>query len=407
MADGLAKKDNTTPIELVEPSLHNGPELHARNDVDVSDANFPKRRAPVSAGTLRLMAKLTDTALATFITWYCLHMSGSSFLGATVYEIIPYLLIPVVISWGLRTASAYDFAFNRSAFDHMVRCANGCGLPLAALGLSTWFFYGRALGYWPVVASLATWLGLIAIHAHFLTLIKSLTRQGRLSENIVIVGATPNAQRLIARNAETRELNIVGVFDDRLSRAPKSMSGVPLLGRLDDLLAWERLPEIDRIVVTVTSGARDRVRGLIDRLRILPQRVVLLLDLEGFDPETESLAEIARSPAAYVSGTPRDTRRALVKRVADVGFSILLLIAFSPLLAVVAIAIRLDSPGPIFFRQRRHGFNNQIIRVWKFRSMRNDPDAAEKMYARIDEMRRRGDSVGGVVECVAVVAVEY
>jgi exopolysaccharide biosynthesis polyprenyl glycosylphosphotransferase len=105
----------------------------------------------------------------------------------------------------------------------------------------------------------------------------------------------------------------------------------------------------------------------------------LLLDLDGFDPETESLAEIARSPAAYVSGTPRDTRRAMVKRCADVVFSLAMLLAFSPVLMITAIMIKLESPGPIFFRQRRHGFNNQIIRVWKFRSMRDDPVAAEKM----------------------------
>ena len=57
-----------------------------------------------------------------------------------------------------------------------------------------------------------------------------------MGENVVIVGATPNARRMIERNAHSRELNIVGIFDDRIARAPRSMAGAPLLGRLEDLL---------------------------------------------------------------------------------------------------------------------------------------------------------------------------
>jgi Undecaprenyl-phosphate glucose phosphotransferase len=224
-----------------------------------------------------------------------------------------------------------------------------------------------------------TWLTLNLIHVGALLIGRHLVRAGLISENVVIVGATPNARRLIDRNAGSNELNIVGIFDDRLTRAPKNLAGAPILGQLDDLFAWDRLPEIDRIVVTVTSDARDRVRDMIDRLRILPQRVVLLLDLEGFDPETESLAEIAHSPAAYVSGRPHNSRRAMSKRIFDLLVASGMLILLSPSLALLAVAIKLESNGPAIFRQKRHGFNNQIINVWKFRSMRDDPNAAEHM----------------------------
>ncbi|MEQ3746798.1 MAG: exopolysaccharide biosynthesis polyprenyl glycosylphosphotransferase [Henriciella sp.] len=381
MADGLRqRKDDGTGKPPVEPRLgRSTPELASENPANIDDARLPQRKTPISGGGIRNVTRWLDIVVASFVSWYCLTLSGNTVLGATVFEIIPFALIPFVVSWGLRTASAYDFAFNRSALDHMLRAANGSGLPLAALGFVTYIVYQGYGARWPILAIITTWLAMIALHAHMMVLIRAMTRAGRLSENVVIVGATPNAQRLIERNEATRELNIVGIFDDRLSRAPKNVAGAPLLGKLDDMLNWERLPEIDRIVVTITSDARVRVRQLIDRLRVLPQRVVLLLDLDGFDPESESLAEIARSPAAYVSGTPRDTRRAIIKRCADIGFAIGMLIAFSPLLIATAIAIKLGSKGPVFFRQRRHGFNNQIIRVWKFRSMRDDPVAADKM----------------------------
>ncbi|MEM8616031.1 MAG: exopolysaccharide biosynthesis polyprenyl glycosylphosphotransferase [Pseudomonadota bacterium] len=381
MADHKVERDPTAKTPEAGMAFSEGPEFNLAtvNAVSVDAAQLPRKKAPLSAQGLRNTSRWLDVAVAALISWYCLRLSGSTLLQATVFQIIPFVLIPVATSWGLRTASAYDYAFNRSALDHMLRAANGSGLPLAALGFCTYVLYQGYGARWPILAALVTWLVLIGVHAHMLALIRALTRAGRLSENVVIVGATPNAQRLIQRNQETRELNIVGIFDDRLSRAPKSIGGAPLLGRLDDLLNWDDLPQIDRIVVTITSDARARVRQLIDRLRVLPQRVVLLLDLDGFDPETESLAEIARSPAAYVSGSPRDTRRAMVKRVADVVFGTGMLIAFAPVFLVTAVAIKLESKGPVFFRQRRHGFNNQIIRVWKFRSMRDDPVAAESM----------------------------
>jgi len=380
MADRLVQRSEIgNGAQDIAPVTVDAPKLAASAPVHVDDAVLPGKRSPISANGLRHIARWLDIAVAAFASWYCLTLSGNTLLGASVFEIIPFVMVPVVASWGLRTASSYDFAFDRSALDHMLRAGNGAGLPLAALGFVTYLIYQGYGARWPILAALTTWIALIGVHAHMLFLIRALTRSGRVSENVVIVGATPNAQRLIERNQATRELNIVGIFDDRLSRAPKSVAGAPLLGRLDDLLNWERLPEIDRIVVTITSDARVRVRHLIDRLRILPQRVVLLLDLDGFDPESESLAEIANSPAAYVSGTPRDTRRAVVKRGADMVFAIAMLIGFSPLLLLVAGLIKATSPGPVFFRQRRHGFNNQIIRVWKFRSMRDDPEAAETM----------------------------
>ncbi|MEM9054999.1 MAG: exopolysaccharide biosynthesis polyprenyl glycosylphosphotransferase [Pseudomonadota bacterium] len=381
MTTGL-KRDITGALptqETTAPVAAKRLRIAANDTVNIESARLPSRRLPVTTALIRKSLKWLDILLASALAWYFLDLSGANILSASVSQILPFVLIPVTASFGLQSASAYQFGLQKGIVHHLLRTANGAGLALAALGLITYFLYQGSGARWPILAALVTWLTLIGLHAHVLVFTRHLVRAGWISENVVIVGATANARRLIARNAETRELNIVGIFDDRLSRAPKDVGGAPLLGRLDDLLTWERLPEIDRIVVTVTSDARDRVRSLVDRLRILPQRVVLLLDLEGFDPETESLAEIAHSPAAYVSGSPRDSRRAITKRISDLIFASAMLVAFSPLFLILAVAIKLESKGPVFFRQRRHGFNNQIIRVWKFRSMRDDPAAAEYM----------------------------
>lgn len=362
----------------LSPTFRN-PQFAANDTLDLNAARLPKRRIPLSRTHIRISLKCADILVASLIVGLILNLSGIGFLSATVYQILPFVMIPLIAFWGLRSVSAYGLAQKRSAVDQILSIAYGTGLPLAATGMLTYSIYSASASQWVLSAILLTWIALNFIHAVALLVGRYLVHAGWISENVLIVGATPNARRLIERNASSRELNIVGIFDDRLSRAPKSMAGAPLLGQLDDLFAWDRLPEIDRIVVTVTSDARERVRDMVDRLRVLPQRVVLLLDLEGFDPETESLAEIAHSPAAYVSGRPHNSRRAMSKRIFDLALATSMLIALSPILVLLAILIKLESNGPAIFRQKRHGFNNQIINVWKFRSMRNDPHAAESM----------------------------
>jgi lipopolysaccharide/colanic/teichoic acid biosynthesis glycosyltransferase len=86
---------------------------------------------------------------------------------------------------------------------------------------------------------------------------------------------------------------------------------------------------------------------------------------------------VVDAPAAYISGAPRDMRRALVKRVFDVVLAAAAGLFLLPVMAPIALLIKLDSKGPVFFRQKRYGFNNQIICVWKFRTMKHDPLAKD------------------------------
>jgi len=100
------------------------------------------------------------------------------------------------------------------------------------------------------------------------------------------------------------------------------------------------------------------------------------------------LSRIVDAPLASVSGAAGDERRALVKRLEDLVVGAAALLAAAPVMALIAIAIKLDSPGPVFFRQRRHGFHNEEILVWKFRSMRHSNDASRSTrQIRFDDDR--------------------
>ncbi len=186
---------------------------------------------------------------------------------------------------------------------------------------------------------------------------------------------------------------MLGVFDDRLDRAPPPLHGVPLLGDTQALLDHRVLPYVDRIVITVTAASEARVRELVNRLRVLPNVITLFMDTEGQDSRAATLSRLAGMPLSQLSGGAFDEQRALAKRTQDVLVGGLALAVAAPIMAVVALAVWLDSPGPVLFRQKRHGFNNEIITVWKFRSMRQDAadaTAARQISAGDDRVTRVG-----------------
>lgn len=307
---------------------------------------------------------------------------------------LPLLLSGLAVKTGLWAAAVYDLPLSAPAGRRARRVAGGAaiGWSLSILVLSLTLpsgWYVEVLGL--VFAGAA--LMVLGLHALFAQMIRGLAQAGALAETAVIVGATEPASRLIERANRGDELRILGVFEDRRERAPETVGGVPVLGTIDDLFDWQRLPEVDRIIVTVNSAAEARVRAIVERLRILPNRVILLLDLERLALGADQVGALDDSPAALVANQPNDARRAILKRIQDLVLgSLILAAAFLPMLAI-AFAVRLDSPGPALFRQQRHGFNNRIITVFKFRSMRQettDHRAARQVQQDDDRVTKIG-----------------
>lgn len=354
-------------------------------------------------------SKIASTVLPAGARWaaiaaaaVCAVLALPAGAATPLLEALPFLALPFAVAAAFRLARAFDFAIGHQAIGRSLPTAISLAGILGLLWAASSILLPGALPATVLPAATAAFGSGLLIQLSAATTYDHLRRRGVFNETAIIVGATDKARRLIAGNATSRELDILGVFDDRLSRAPTDIDGVPVIGRIDDLLSWDQLPHVDRIIVSVTTDARERVRGLIDRLRFLPQRVVLLLDLDGFGGDNQTLAQIARSPAAYVCGAPEDIRRAVLKRGSDIFFAFLLLIHFAPLLLILAIVIRLDSPGPVLFRQRRHGFNNRIIRVWKFRSMREDKSAEDEMTAQAVENDARITRIGRFIRATSL-----
>ena len=228
---------------------------------------------------------------------------------------------------------------------------------------------------------------LVVLHTAWWATVARWRSRGLLTPNLVVVGATAHAEELVSSAIERRDMNIIGIFDDRRERSPLVLLGVPVLGDTEAMLRHRVMPYVDLVVVTIDPAATSRVREIMTRLTVLPNRVTLVFDDPLATRRAGVIDQLADAPLLPLQPAQDAHRRAFAKRVQDLVVGVPVLIAFAPLLVLIALAIRLDSPGPVFFRQRRHGFNNEEIVVWKFRTMRQEStdDRAERQVTADDD----------------------
>ena len=200
--------------------------------------------------------------------------------------------------------------------------------------------------------------------------LSSWTGAGRLARKVAIVGLGDFSAEFIQRlRDEPNAYKIVGLYDDRMSRVPSSQLGIEVLGTVSDLLQRSRDEKIDVIVVALPLSAVERIKTIMEQLSSTVADIVLTTDLAGLQYSRSQFASLGRNPVVLVRETPLKDWRALGKAAFDYCVGTLALIMLSPVLLATAIAIRLDSPGPVLFRQPRLGFNNQSFLCYKFRSM--------------------------------------
>lgn len=300
----------------------------------------------------------------------------------------PLAAIILLVSTGAYAMNARERAHRR--FGRLALAATtAAGAAGAVSGLLDPAFPALACAAWALAATGA----LVIAHWGWSAILKRLRHQGLLTPNLIVVGGTPAAHQLIRRALKTRDVNILGIFDDRSDRVGPEVLGVPVLGKTADLIDHRILPFVDRIVVTVPPQASARIAQLIERLAPIPNPVSLLLDDDDDEAASRAVGRIADFDLMQVSGAKERSGYLMAKRALDLTLGIAGLIALAPLMAIVAVAIRLDSPGPVFFRQRRHGLMNEEIVVWKFRSMRveaSDATAARQVTADDDRVTRVG-----------------
>ena len=189
-------------------------------------------------------------------------------------------------------------------------------------------------------------------------------------------------------------MDVAGFFDDRSAeRLNAGGPNVRLLGRLQDLAAYVNNNGVQVIFVSLPMRHLQRVRDLLDDLRDTTASIYYLPDVFVFDLIQSRIGEINGMPVVALCETPFYGLRGVVKRVTDVVISVIGLGVLLPFLLVVALLIKLNSRGPVIFKQRRYGLDGDEILVYKFRTMKVTEDHGPIVQAKRDDDRITG--VGG------------
>jgi len=221
------------------------------------------------------------------------------------------------------------------------------------------------------------------------SLVRNWARQGRLDRRTVVVGADQNGEQLVRalKAQDNSDIDVLGVFDDRHdSRVMDSCAGSPKLGKVDDIVEFARRTRVDLVLFALPISAETRILGMLKKLWVLPVDIRLAAHTNKLRFRPRSYSYVGDVPTFEVLEAPIAGWDHVMKWLFDhvVGFVILLLAL--PVMGLVALAVKLDSPGPVLFRQKRFGFNNERIDVLKFRSMHHhqaDP-AASRVVTRND-----------------------
>lgn len=354
------------------------------------DARAPRQGRPVSEPVVTTLLAAADVALLVIV-------GGLAF--GVEEPAIDWRLAGLVVLLGgllalnfLRLSGAHRFATLALPGGSVGRALAGWLLAIATLLAVTPLLE-------PITATDGPWMALwfalgaaalVALRLLLCQRVRRWQRAGRVGEVAAVVGAGPVAQRLLrglnaTANGSTAP-RIIGVYDDEARSLPRRCMGHAILGSVDDLVRDVRRYGIDTVIVALPLQAEHRLVDTLNRLTVVPVDVKLCPGEFGLRLGRVRASHLGDHTVLDVVERPLRDWQWVAKTIEDLLLGTLILLAIAPVMLAIALLIKLDSPGPVLFRQKRYGFNNELIEVLKFRTMRH-----EQGDVRGEQLTRRGD----------------
>jgi Undecaprenyl-phosphate glucose phosphotransferase len=320
------------------------------------------------------------TALVAALDGLCVLSTGTAMLTQVAGVAVDWQLAGLVVILGtvcalnlLRITGSYRFHNLKRMSGAMGPMLLGWGLTVAALMGTLWALrlVSPEMRHWFALWAISGLVLLSVNRTALHLLVGRWLASGRLCRVIAVVGAGPMGQRLLRQlNAHPDpQLRIIGVYDDRKSRLPGHCMGHPIVGTVDDLIKHVRDRRVDDIVVAMPLAADGRLARIMNKLHLVPVDVHLCPDQFGFQLGACRTSRVGGLTLLTAIQRPMNEWSWLAKAIEDRLLAAAILLLISPLMLAVAVLIKLETPGPVFFTQKRYGYNNRLIHVLKFRSM--------------------------------------
>lgn len=213
-----------------------------------------------------------------------------------------------------------------------------------------------------------------------------LRKLGYNTRKVAVVGSIPAGINLLRDFLDEPWLGFIvkGIYDDK----PLShYDGIPFAGSVSQLIKDARNGELDRIYIALSMKEESLIHYIVSQLTDTTCSVLLIPDVFTFNILQARTEEINGVPVVPLFDTPLSGINMIFKRLEDIIVSILILILISPILLIIASAVKFTSPGPVIFRQIRYGMDGKPIKVWKFRSMCVMENEGQVVQATKDDIR--------------------
>lgn len=238
---------------------------------------------------------------------------------------------------------------------------------IGAITKTTEIFSRLWFGYWMV-------LGLIALVALRLMLrygLRTARARGMNQRTMVIVGCGELAERVANRvlQAPWTGFRLMGFFTPDSDCLLKLVEERPILGDLNALPAYVEAEGVDQVWIAVPLERHEEVQEALYNLRHSTADIRMVPDIFSYNLLNHSISDVAGIPVLNLSSSPMEGLNRLIKAIEDRVIAAIILFLIWPLLAAIAIGVKLTSPGPVIFKQRRHGWAGEEVEIWKFRSM--------------------------------------
>lgn len=256
-----------------------------------------------------------------------------------------------------------------------------CGYATRSFG----FFEEEVLVTWAVVTPIlqwtAVWLGRL--------ILRKQASQPEARRSAVVVGAGALGVKVARALSESADegIDFIGYFDDRSDDRVHNDAAQRRLGGLRDVSQYIRAHGIRLVYITLPLGSQPRIVELLEQLQGTTASIFFVPDVFGISIIQGRLVDMNGVPVVGILDTPFTGTNELVKRISDIVLASIILLLISPILLVLAIGVKLSSPGPVIFRQRRNGLQGEEIVVYKFRSMRTMDNGPVVKQATKDDPR--------------------
>ena len=390
MAAFSAQDLRTIEVAPAAPAGHIDPHAQQLNRLAASMALHSGRRL-ISATILEGLVRGGELAIGAVAGLATLAVAVVPKLGLSIGPLLAAPLLALLVVIVMQSLGCYRVAALRAPARFGLRiCASWFGVFVLALGACLLAgidpIYARTwLGQWAFFGFAAVSIERFALCA----LTNYLTRTGKLSRRTVLVGGGPAAKQLLQdfTTQGSEDLHIFGIFDDRTDeRSPDMVEGFPKLGTVDDLVAFARANPLDLVIFTLPISAEQRLLTMLRKLWVLPVDIRLAAHMNKLRFRPRAYSYIGKVPVIDLFDKPLAEWDIVLKTAFDRVVGALCLLALSPVMLMVALAVKLDSAGPALFRQKRYGFNNELIEVFKFRSM-----YTEQLDIKADKLVTKND----------------